>query len=185
MNNSENATTVQFLQLVANFAQILPLTATKVEVQKVIENENDPLWVAIVGRFAQVVKNVLADMIAAGKYDWVNSNINEENFSPETLALGSEPKLYHFNCNTSLENAITLMDKDGYRPGTLGDILTYGAKNPEEQREYPIIALGSVVSVGGSRYVACLAGDDSERGLDLYWFGGGWGARYRFLAVCK
>jgi len=179
----------QLAQLGAKFLQVLPLDADKDEVQKVIEDENDPMWVAIAKRFtASVATKVLSlkDMIAAGRYDWVNSDITEKRFPmPKDFVLGAEPKVFHFDRDISSEKAIALMDADGYRPATIFDLLDYGAKNPEEQRKYPILALGSVALIYGDRCVAFLHRDDSERHLDLFWFDFGWSAFCRFLAVRK
>ncbi|MDP1625399.1 MAG: hypothetical protein Q8L64_06630 [bacterium] len=188
MEKCENATTAQFLQLVARFAQVLPLDADKAEAQKAIENEDDPLWIAIKSRFTKKVQQVvksLKDMIALGHYDWVNSDINEKNFGLEALVLGEGAELFHFDHNIFSEDAIAKMAEKGFKPGTLGDLLVYGAKNPEEQKKYPIVALGSVASVGGERYVACLDWNDSERGLRLRWFDDDWRGDCRFLAVRK
>jgi len=169
------------------------------QVQEAITNRKHEFWVKIGEAMEiltavivtttvvkQVVKYVLVDMITAGHYDYVNSDITERNFPmPENLVLGSEPKLFHFDCEISSKNAIAKMNEDGYRPATIWDLLDFGAKNPEEQRKYQIIALGSVASVGGDRYVAYLYGYDSERSLGLYWFDFVWVAYCRFLAVRK
>lgn len=126
----------------------------------------------------------LKGLIEAGKYDWVNSDITEARFPmPENFTLGAEPKLYHFNRSISSEKAIKEMAKDGFRPATIWDLLDFGAKNPELQRQFPIVALGSVARFGDSRGVACLGGSGSGRDLGLDWFGSGWSDYFRFLAV--
>lgn len=51
--NNEKATSDQYLQLVAKFAQTLPTDADRSEVQKAIENKDDSLWVALAARFAK------------------------------------------------------------------------------------------------------------------------------------
>ena len=191
--NTNEMTKGQLTQLAARFFQVLPLDADKDEAQRAIDDMNDPLWVAIVNRFAkkvgeavQAVKGVLQGLIDAGKYDYVNPNITEDNFPvPAEFVLGSEPKIYHFNRYISSENAIKEMDKDGYRPAMIWDLLDYGAKNPEEQRKYPIIGLGSIGEVDGDREVPYLIGFDSERRLNLYRWDDVWGSDYRFLAVRK
>jgi len=62
----------------------------------------------------------------------------------------------------------------------------YGRKPLEKQREFPIVALGSVWwDSYGFRYVAFLDRGASERRLGLNWLGFGWGAYYRFAAVRK
>ncbi len=126
----------------------------------------------------------LTSLIEVGKYDWVNSDITEARFPmPENFTLGAEPKLYHLNRNISSEKAIEEMAKDGFRPATIWDLLDFGAKNPELQRQFPIVALGSVCRVSVRRFVACLGRDDSGRSLNLDWYGRGWGGGGRFLAV--
>ena len=132
------------------------------------------------------VMTVLQCLIKAGKYDYVNPNITEKNFPvPENYVLGSDPKIFHFSRNVSSEDVVKEMDKEGYEPAMIWDLLDFGAKNPEEQRKFPIVGLGSVGEVGGHRYVPYLDGDDSERDLDLCWWGHGWDAFYRFLGVRK
>jgi hypothetical protein len=187
MSNSKSATSEQLLQLVAKFAQTLPIDADRREVQGAIENVNDPLWAFLKERFSKKitqVKSLLVDMIARGKYDWVNSGVTEGNFPvPEGFILGSEPKIFHFNCYLSSEAVIAEMNKDGYRPAMIWDLLDYGAKNPKEQRKYPIVALGSVAAVDDRRFVACLGRGVSSLELGLDDFGAGWDDGCRFLAV--
>jgi hypothetical protein len=128
----------------------------------------------------------LATMIAEGKYGSVNDNITEANFPmSENLVLGLEPKLFHFGRIISSENVIREMEKEGYRPATIWDLLDYGIKNSEMQRQFPIVALCSVCRVGGDRYVACLNRIGSERNLSLIWVVRDWREVYRFLAVRK
>lgn len=129
---------------------------------------------------------VLQRLVRAGKYDWVNENITDENFPvPEDFVLGTDPKVFHFNRGISSEEAVKEMDKEGYRPAMIWDLLDYGAKNPEEQRKFPIVGLGSVGEVVGNRLVPGLGRRGSERRLGLGWWGYEWLARCRFLAVRK
>jgi hypothetical protein len=194
MSNSEIATSAQLLQVVAKFAQTLPVDADRGEVQKAIEDKDDALWVFLKERFAKkavevarVAKGVLVEMITLGRYDWVNEHITEGSFPvPEGFALGSEPKLFRFDRSISSEKAIEEMGKQGYRPATIWDLLDYGAKNPEEQLKYPIVALGSVAVLDdGCCGVAYLGRFASGRGLGLDGFDSGWHDDYRFLAVRK
>lgn len=139
-------------------------------------------WPEVVKTVAGV-KSLLSDMVVDCHFDSVNEHVNEKNFPPETLVLGSGPKIFHFNRRISSEDVIAEMKKDGYRPAKLGDLLDYGAKNPEEQRKYPIVALGSAAVILAVRYVACIYGDGSERELVLSYFVNTWDAHSRFLAV--
>ncbi len=128
----------------------------------------------------------LDQMIAAGSYDWTNSDITAKRFLLSgTGKVAFEPKIFHFDRDISSENAIKEMEKDGFRPAKIEELLAYGAILPDEQRKHPIIALGSVAEIGGFRFVPCLGSFGSERDLDLYWWSGGWLGRYRFLGVRK
>ena len=129
----------------------------------------------------------LEQMIADGKYDWKNSDIKAKNFplnGQGTTAVNIE--LVHFNRNIESDTALAELDKMGLRPATLPELLAFGAKYPDKQREFPIVALGSVWrSLNGDRYVACLCCDGSKRFLRLFWLEDGWAAFCRFAAVRK
>src|ERR1039458_7111616 len=129
----------------------------------------------------------LEQMIADGKYDWKNSEIKAKNFplnGQGTTAVNIE--LVHFNRNIESDTALAELDKMGLRPATLPELLAFGAKYPDKQREFPIVALGSVWrSLNGDRYVACLCCDGSKRFLRLFWLEDGWAAFCRFAAVRK
>lgn len=129
----------------------------------------------------------LDEMIAAGSYNWKNSDINAKNFPVD--GKGTSPvniELVHFNRNIESDEALNELDKMGYRPATLPELLAFGAKHPDKQREFPIVALGSVRRLlRGRRHVAYLDCGVDGRGLGLGWLEGVWGARYRFAAVRK
>lgn len=78
------------------------------------------------------------------------------------------------------------MDSKGLRPALYEELLCFAEKYPDEQRKYPIIALGSEVDVGGHRRIATLfhrnflPGDGPSLFLD--WFAGERGG-HQFLAV--
>ncbi len=128
----------------------------------------------------------LAEMIAAGCYDWTDSNINATNFPIKGEgSVETEGELFHFNRDIGSDEAIRLMDKDGYRSGTIEELLALGASQPELQRQFPIVALGSVWQRDGRRNVPFLDGSDAKRDLDLHWIDGVWSVRCRFLAVRK
>jgi len=148
-------------------------------------------WLSALKLFLQkqnpwpVVKNVLADMIAAGHYDWINPNIKEQFFSLEGLVLGVEPRLYKFDRDISSKDVIAAMYEEGYRPGNLADLLDFGVKNPEEQRKRPIVSLDSFPRNNDLRDSVCLDGDVGERRIILNSFDLEWGRDCRFLAVRK
>ncbi|PJE73861.1 MAG: hypothetical protein COV01_03405 [Candidatus Taylorbacteria bacterium CG10_big_fil_rev_8_21_14_0_10_41_48] len=169
--------------MVSKFAQVIPTDASHEEVQKAIENKDDPLWVMIKERFVSL-KKILTDLIALGKYSEVDRNIFDRDFNSSDFKVGLEPKLFHFDDNISVGEIITEMDREGYRPGTLGDLLSYGANNPHKNTGSWIMALGSIVIFGDRRVAVCIV-EYSTRELELTWAGGKINPAYFFLAVRK
>ena len=164
------------------------------------EGENLLVQIAdlIVGSTRQAFKVVvdytksLAEMIEAGKYDWKNSDITQEHFPVQ--GQGREEKdvvLFHFGRYIfgryiSSEDAIAEMAKAGYCPAQIQELLALGAANPELQKQFPIVALGSAwQSPDGNRGVPYLFWSVRERDLDLSWFEFDWDEDYRFAAVRK
>ncbi len=131
----------------------------------------------------------LAEMISAGKYDWVNDDITQEHFPLQEKGLGKIEfaiTLLHFNRYISSDDAIKEMDKAGYRPVGLAELLALGGGFPDLQRQFLIVALGSVwQNRGGGRYVPSLWSDGSKRGLGLFWLGDAWNPYARFAVARK
>lgn len=122
----------------------------------------------------------LSSLIKPLKFDWVNSDITDTLFK-QPKEVSSDYKLFNFDRYISSEDALKEMEKEGYRPANVWELLGY-AKNGWNNRDW-VVALGSVGEVHGSRHVPALDRDGSKRRLDLRWFDGGWRADYRFLAV--
>ena len=136
--------------------------------------------------YTKTVEQAIAD----GNYDWKNSDVTAKNFpiSPEMIGkkVDISGRLFHFDRNIGSENAIKKMDSDGCRPATLMELLALGATHPELQKQFPIIALGSVWRTFiGFRQVPYLDVNDDDRELDLSYFGDDWWACCRFLGVRK
>jgi len=132
----------------------------------------------------------LKEMIAAGGYDWTNSDITPERFPITVNQLGDwEAKYFHFNLNLESPDAKCRIETaDSAKPwqaAHIGHLLALGANHPDEQRTFPIIALGSVAKVSGRRRVPYLGRLGSDRNLRLDWWGIGWFRSCRFLAVRK
>ena len=119
----------------------------------------------------------LKSLIGSWKFDWVNSDI-EKNFKAEPVR-SSDYKLFHFDEKISSENAIAKIKKEGYSPANYTELLSWKDWNDKDF----VIALGSVAELDGCRCVLYLFEDGSERYFDLGWFGYGWRAGSRFLAV--
>jgi hypothetical protein len=148
-----------------------------------------------VGLVVDYTKTV-EQMIAAGDYNAPNTSITGKNFPIPKELLGKKVSLpytaytlFRFvNRNVSAEDVILAMDEDGYRPATLAELLALGASQPDLQKRFPIVALGSAWrSADGSHFVPVLRVGlyDYDRKLSLYWFGDDWDDYDRFLAVRK
>jgi len=129
----------------------------------------------------------IEDARKAGVYDWENSDITSNNFP--TIRKGKAKivlHLIHLNREVNSEPTIAELDKIGLRPAETHELLALGAAHPELQRQFPIIALGSVWQVRpGYRRVPFLSRHVSKRRLLLSWFDFGWLADCRFAAVPK
>ena len=130
----------------------------------------------------------LEEMITVGRYDWKNNDITEKRFPVKGEGVVDvDIQLVHFDrVMDSSDEVIRELDKMGLRPAKIEELLAFGVKFPDIQRQFPIVALGSVWRIaGGGRYVPYLGGRGTGRYLGLYWFEGGWGGIYRFAAVRK
>jgi len=127
------------------------------------------------------------ELVKEGDYDWSNGNVTSKNF-PQPLNQKQEDRevvLFHFGKQMTSEQVVAEMDKVGYRPGTVHEILGLGIARPDLQREFPIIALGSTCVLDGNRPVAYLYRYADKRYLRLYWFDRDWYGYCRFAGVRK
>ena len=99
----------------------------------------------------------LAEAIAAGHYDFVNEKVTAENFPPETTGVKEvKAKLLCFNRSfVNGDEALAEIEKLGYRPGNVRELLTLDATHPGLTRiAFPVAALGSSLnSFGGPCFV--------------------------------
>ena len=116
------------------------------------------------------------------RFDWVSPNITEENFPPEKVR-NTDYKLFHFDRYVSSEDVVKEMDKEGYNPANIYELLNWKDWNSKDW----VVALGSSCVLGGSRQVAFLSRVDFGRGLVLDVWGGDWRGDWfgfaRFLGV--
>lgn len=143
-----------------------------------------------VGNVYPVVVNYemsVEDAVKLGWYDWANDNITSRNF--QTKRMGTVDlmvELIHFDKVISTSEALRELNKMGMRPAELHELLAFGEKHPDIQREFPVIALGAVwQGSGGGRIVPCLDGDGSGRRLLLSLVVFDWSGICRFAAVRK
>ena len=129
----------------------------------------------------------LQDAIAAGKYDYANDYITAEHFKLKgEIVVDTKLVLYHPDRDIDSDNVVKELDQMGLRPATLQELCAFGEKYPDIQREFPIVALGSVfVYSDGVRDVPYLDGWRARRALDLDDWDGGWRPADRFLAARK
>jgi len=128
------------------------------------------------------------DGVRAGRYDWANSDdINSRNFPTKRKGTAEvEVELVHFNRGISTDEALGELDRMGYRPAEVHELLAFGQKYPEVQREFPVVAPGSAWQDRfGSRVVPYLYRDGSKRILNLDWIEGDWDEVCRFAVVRK
>lgn len=127
----------------------------------------------------------LSERIGVGNYDEFCLSITEENFPYDPASVGEwEWALFEFEETISSQLASLLMVLSGWQPATMGHLLAFGAKYPDEQRRHFIVGLGSVCCAGDDRRVPILWFDEIKRYLDLrFWLGLWRGEDFRFLAV--
>lgn len=127
------------------------------------------------------------DGIKVGKYNWSNKDITSSHFPSDEV--GTEEvfiKIVHFRRLIATDEVLSELDKMGLRPASLKELLAFGEKYPDLQKEFPIIALYSVwQSLRGNRFCAYLRSFGSERFLSLDWIDTMWNDNCRFAAVCK
>ncbi|MBI2033909.1 MAG: hypothetical protein HYT13_02310 [Candidatus Liptonbacteria bacterium] len=129
---------------------------------------------------------LVEEAVNAGKYDWSSGSITANNFSSTRKGEADvEVILVHFNHHIKSEEVLHELDKQGLRALELPELLAFGVNYPDVQREFPVVALGSVWQDFGERRVPCLDGLPSRRDLRLYWFDDRWRSLYRFAAVRK
>ena len=133
----------------------------------------------------------IEQMIAAGHYDCVGSrinlNINSGGFSTSRRGIQDvEIIIVSFDSSMKSEDILRALDKKSLRSAELPELLAFGAAYPQKQREFVIVALGSV---GRSRYGLPVAPaiyrsvPPCERVLDTFFFNRTWSPDFRFAAV--
>jgi hypothetical protein len=128
------------------------------------------------------------DAVKTGKFDWSDDDITSTNFPKITNGQKWDDKevtIFHFNKTMTLEAVIAEMDKAGYKPANIWALIGLAVKEPDLQRKFQIVGLGSVCKLGGDRRVPRLYGDSSLRDLGLGYFDVDWNDDYRFAGVRK
>ncbi len=131
-----------------------------------------------------------SQMIEVGNYghvdDFLQGNDPVEGCIAGTGIVSVNLELVHFNRVISTSDALKELKERGLTLAGLEHLLAFGAKHPNLQKEFPVVALGSVWQrPSGSRHVACLYRWSDERELVLYWRDYDWHEDCRFLVVRK
>lgn len=128
----------------------------------------------------------LTEMISAGNYDWVNSEINQDRLLVQDSVEAINIELIHYDKHMKADDIILDLDTRGLRPATLPELLAFGATYMKEQRKFSIVALGSVwLGRHSLRYALYLGSNDFGRKLNLSLWDIGWDSDYLFAAVRK
>ena len=127
----------------------------------------------------------IAEMVVAGHYDYVNPNI-----SPDTFPLqSSKPRhtimyLLRINKVMKSDEILAELDRQGLRPATLPELLSFGATYPDKQRAMDIVALtGTWRDQDGYRKAPCLYAEKGHRFLGLLRWDLRWDPDTRVAAV--
>lgn len=130
--------------------------------------------------------------IEAGNYDRVNPYVTEEFALLSSCVSGPvDVTLFHINReDVSSDEVISIMSKEGYRPATLWELAALGAAYPDLQREFYVVALGSIWYFKGvKRDVPILFEYVGHRQLSMYSYAFDWNSQGRpadrFAAVRK
>lgn len=128
----------------------------------------------------------IQELKEAAKFDgYVNSDVNDRNFPEEKRPeeKNKEAILVCLGAYATGDDAEAVMKHLHLRPGTVKELLSLSIDNPDKQREFPIVEVGSVwLRPSGRRHVAFLFRWHGGRHLNLAWRGSEWSEDCRFLA---
>lgn len=127
-------------------------------------------------------------LVKDGKYDSVSNSFSDGNFLTNDERCYLDVYLLFFDRVLSSRAAIREIDKLGFRPATIRELLSLGAQYPDLQRNDPIVALGSTSYYRplGGLGVPCLDVHGwfrPVRELRLVAWDFNWNLRWRFAAV--
>lgn len=131
------------------------------------------------------------DLIREGKYDHINSQINSENFPIEdfsnediVLKIINTKQLSRGKSLVGTDDILSSLKEQNLIPAGIKELLAFGMKYPDIQRQKCIIALGSTIEDDRDNlYAPCLSGHDDERNIGLVWLKGGWNNTDNFAVI--
>lgn len=130
----------------------------------------------------------LPSLIKLGRYDFFYSTdekVLSDFKNSYTVNAEFEPKLFRFPCVMVLDSVVKDMEKDGFRPARVEELLVYGSTLfDNEKRKYLIVGLGSLFKGGigtgdafatiearGSRRYFVLVNSQNTYHLDSFFLG--------------
>ncbi len=127
----------------------------------------------------------LSGMIGAGSYNYHNEHINQRNFSLNGSGVDeNKAALVSFDEPMESDQVLAALSERGLTPAPIEVLLALGEQHPDLQRQFPIIALGSIwENDNGRKDVVCLWGGSQGRRLFLQWYYYNWLPGYRFLVI--
>lgn len=109
-----------------------------------------------------------SEMIAAGRYDFVSKNIDEDRLVvPENFVPGTEYRFDNGPYVWSPEKAMAEAKKRGFRFANVSDLLDYGSKYPDAPKFGDIVALDSAATYHGDRTFIGIRRYLEKRCLDI------------------
>jgi hypothetical protein len=127
-------------------------------------------------------------------FDWVYDGYKNAEFKAidvckdvSTENREIEFELVHLDKEMHTDAILAELDRLGFRPALYEELLGFAKQYPDEQRKYPIVALGSVDRSDDRLCSPYVREDDRGRVLHMLWIDvpDPWFRRCRFLAVRK
>ncbi|OGL66977.1 hypothetical protein A2856_00570 [Candidatus Uhrbacteria bacterium RIFCSPHIGHO2_01_FULL_63_20] len=120
------------------------------------------------------------------RFDWVSDLYDGREFENHPTPREVTFLVKHFGKTMTSEQAIAWGLENGWLPAIREEVLSFAAANPDLQRKFWIVALGSsALNNGGGRCVPVLSEGGDMRFLNDDWFYNEWFDDYRFLFVRK
>lgn len=125
----------------------------------------------------------LKELREKGEYDVVDPRIKNVVFrvSGKDGKFKLPVNIIHTETPAVTENLASKLQAKGLRHASVEEILTFGFTFPEMQRQFIILALNAVCSIGKDKYVLFLHGDEKKRSLNLCPMKEKWSEACRFL----
>lgn len=161
--------------------------------QAAIEGKlKDPPVIAMVPATYPLTVNYdlsVEEAVKLGRYDSTSEEITSSHFPTKQRGVAKVVlQLVCFSGPTSIENARRELDEIGMRFAEIHELLAFGEKYPDVQREFPVAALGSEWRRGMGSYVSPglrAIGFGRERRLDLCSSRPTWVGPDRFAVIPK